>query len=572
MEAALAPGQLLANRYRVDGLLGVSDLAHVYAAVDLHGNRECALKVLPASLRHAPAWNTFESHSRAVAALNVDHVARVFDLGVDSALGQPFVSSERVTFPSLAASLSARGALPPELWCKALSAFARALDAAAGIRVAHGSIKPENLFFSPERPGWARIADFGVNALRAALPGATATPGSLGWAASEQLQSGVATPASDIFALGLVSYCVLTGRHYLATPWQASPSREAVLAELLAEQRPSASERARAQGATLRPELDAWFARALHRDPAARFASAAEAAAAFEAALAAPLQSVDVTAQRAASPEAHGVAAAVAAPLLFQELPRPVSAAAYTPSAPDAALSSLPLPALAPPQPEPARVEPAAMAPLPALEPVRPSSRPPGYAAPRASTTEHIPGLPTRPPVALFAALGISGLLFLSLAAYAVLRVLLPSKQPAPTARSALPSAVSATPLAMPALAAPAPSASALTAAYAHFECTPRACEWLVCDGEKVKQGTIDLPLAPGKHSCSGSRHGFRTAVTEFSISRDGVTNVKLELVPIKATTAPARSKLPASRAPRRAAPAKLSSKSKPQPATKSSR
>jgi serine/threonine-protein kinase len=501
MGPVLAPGSLLVGRYRIQSFIGASELGEVYAALDLQGGRECAVKVLASVLRQAPhAWNAFQDLSRSVAALDADAIARAADFGLDTTVGRPFVVSERVGFPSVATLVTTVGAQPLASWARALSAFSHSFDAAARAGVAHGDIKPNNLFFSPEHPSWARISDFGMGALRAAcLSSSSAAP--LGWAAIEQSRGAPPSPAGDVFALGLVTYYVLTARHYLNSMWHAAPAPEQVLAELAAEH-PAASSRARAQGGELPPALDAWFARALNPDPSARFASAGEAAQALleQSARTEPLLSTE--------PARTGVAAAVAEPLIFQDLPRANSS--------------------------PARNE----APL--------SSRPPGFAAPRAATTEYVAGLPTRAPVALLAAVGVGLVATLAIAGFAIVRLLSNAGAgPVASSSAALPAtAVPAPAPAEPATAAPPsalPSANAKGKGRARFACVPQACEWIVCDGENVKKGQLELELEPGKHSCSASRYGFRTAVSEFQVEAGMTAQVTFELLPAKASSAPAR-------------------------------
>ena len=250
MEALLSPGLLLGGRYRIESFIGVSELGEVYAALDLQIGRECAVKLLPAALKHAPnAWNAFQEQSRGVAALSTDTIARAADFGSDAAIGRPFVVSERIGFPSLAMLVAAHGRVEPTLWAQALLAFARALDAASAASIVHGDIKPNNLFFSAEHAGWARITDFGMALLRVACPPSSGVA-PLGWAALEQTRGEPASRAGDLFSLGLVTFYALTGRHFLSAMWQASPDPGQVLAELSAPP-PAARAHARAQGSDL---------------------------------------------------------------------------------------------------------------------------------------------------------------------------------------------------------------------------------------------------------------------------------------------------------------------------------
>lgn len=539
MEAVLSPGLLLGTRYRIESFIGVSELGEVYAALDTRSGRECCVKLLPAALKHTPAaWKAFQELSRSVAALDAEAIARATDFGTDAAVGRHFVVSERIGFPSLGALIAGHGPLPAALWAQALDAFARSLDAAAGAAILHGDLKPSNLFFAPEHAGWARISDFGMVLLRAACPpGSGVAP--LGWAALEQTRGEPASRAGDLFSLGLITYYALTGRHFLASMWQAAPDPRQLLDEL--EAAPGAAHaHASAQGALLPPALDPWFARALHRDPGARFASAEEAARQF-AELSSELPRAVPSEARipSATVQSSGVAAAVAVPLLFQELPRAsASVSATTGEAPH-------------------------------------SSRPPGFTAPRAATTEHVAGLPPQPPIALLAAVGVGLIATLGLVGYGLVRLFSSGeKTPSPAAAessvaTALPAKLEpSAPAAAPAATTSAPSQAKTQA---HFACAPVACEWVVCDGENVKKGQLELELAPGKHSCSASRYGYRTAVSEFVVEAGKTTRVPFELLPAKAGVSAAAVPAPKAPAPKGAKavakpkkPSTTSSKSTP--------
>jgi hypothetical protein len=153
-------------------------------------------------------------------------------------------------------------------------------------------------------------------------------------------------------------------------------------------------------------------------------------------------------------------------------------------------------------------------------------------------TTEYVAGLPTEPPVALLAAVGVGLIVALAAAGFGVVRLFsrsLPAASASSAASEAPPPKASPSAAEEPAApAAPAASTDYRPRTQAHFACAPVACEWIVCDGENVKKGQLDLDLPPGKHSCSASRYGYRTAVTEFSIEADKTTRVVFELLPTK--------------------------------------
>ncbi|HET9933620.1 MAG TPA: serine/threonine-protein kinase [Polyangiaceae bacterium] len=519
MRAALASGLILAGRYQIVSALGGTEFGAVYTVSDRVSGRECALKLFHPDLRQTPsAFAAYQEVERTVAALPVDAIARASDFGTDGALGQYFVVSELVGFASIAKLVQQHGRLNLAVYCEALGVLATSLDAAAVKGIVHGDLKPENLFFALEHPGWARISDFGTAALRAALsPRASAAP--LGWVSPERMQGSPPSRADDVFALGLVSFYALTGRHYCRSMAEPTVDPALVLRELASE-RPSAAAHARSLGVELSDALDPWFARALAHDPSARFASASDAAKALS-----ELQ------RRDGSGLTPGIAAAVAAPLLFQELPQRL-----TPEKPTTSRAFVPS-------------EPRESGELPR------SSRPPGVAAPRPKPREHVDGLPNAPPVALIAGAASLVLVLAAFGLYGTWRLFARTK-PAPAALAAASASAAQVVSAPP--PAPAPSAEAVIARpAAHFACTPDECEWIVCDGENVKKGVTTLELPVGKHRCSASRYGFRAAVVEFTLEEGKTTNVVFELLPTKAKHARPKPKAPKGAAAKSAVPGK---------------
>jgi serine/threonine-protein kinase len=500
MPTALAPGVLLAGRYQLVAALGGTEFGAVYNALDRVMGRECALKLLHPALRHATAaFSAFQEIERTVAALPADAIARASDFGLDSALGQHFVAGELIGFPSIDELVRSHGRIHLPVFAEAFEVLTTALDAAFAKGIVHGDLKPQNLFFALEHPSWARISDFGMAAVRAACrPDQSAAP--LGWATPARLQGAAASREDDIFALGLISFYALTGRHYCRSMWEQVPDPALVARELDAAN-PSAASHARSLGAELPDFMDSWFARILARDPARRFTSGREAS-----------EALSELTQRDGAALAPGIAAAVAAPLLFQSLPprdvveKPSLSPMFAPS------------------------EPRESAELPR------SSRPPTVAAPRPAAREHVDGVPNAPPIAMLAAAAAIVLVLAALGVFAAYRLFMRSSSatPAPSAAASTASSITAPE------APPSPSAEAAsTDASAHFGCTPEACEWIVCDGEKLKTGVTLLKLPPGRHSCSASRYGFRTAVVEFTLEAGKTTNVVFELLPSKPKTAP---------------------------------
>jgi hypothetical protein len=165
-----------------------------------------------------------------------------------------------------------------------------ALGAAHAVGVVHRDIKPENVFLataqSSDRDLNVKVLDFGIAKLVAeAQDSGTANVGTPLWMAPEQTDLRAAIgPAADIWPLGLIAYRMLTGQHYWRSANDPSGSMQSLLREGLIEPIAPASSRAAEQGVhnLLPPGFDEWFARAVHRDPNARFSSAAEALASLE--------------------------------------------------------------------------------------------------------------------------------------------------------------------------------------------------------------------------------------------------------------------------------------------------
>ena len=318
-------GSILAGRWQIQDFIGSGETGEVYGVRDMHGTSTFALKLFwPSALAQAEIWSAVQQTSRTASGLGVEGVARAYDFGIDANSARPFLVAERVSWSSLADRVRLRGPLTPADVASALTVLARALDAAHAVGLVHRDLKPENVFVSPENAHWVRVSDFGVALLRSASPPPPGWGGSIGWVGPDAADPNArSTPAMDVFALGLVTFFALSGGA-LHRSARAVPIDPGALWQELSAPLDSASTRARELGASLDPAFDAWFQRAVAPDPQARFATVGEMASAFEAVtrtLFAP-QSQNAVAL-------HGVAAAIAQPLIFQlESVQPAAAAA----------------------------------------------------------------------------------------------------------------------------------------------------------------------------------------------------------------------------------------------------
>jgi serine/threonine protein kinase len=281
----LVPGAVFAHDFRIERLLAVGGMGAVYVASQLSTGRERALKVLmPRLAESTDAKRRFEQEAWIGGQIESEHVVEVVAAGVDATSGAPWLAMELLHGETLAALLERRGRLDAATTLELFAQLAHAMGAAHEKAIVHRDLKPENLFLETgRRAGGAftlRVLDFGIAKLHDQA--ARASTGAIGtplWMAPEQAQSGQpVTPATDVWAMGLIAFRVLSGRCF----WRAASDAEAgvvqVLGEMMVEPIPRASDRARELGASpLPPGFDGWFARCTHREPTRRYPNATTA-------------------------------------------------------------------------------------------------------------------------------------------------------------------------------------------------------------------------------------------------------------------------------------------------------
>ena len=283
--------ELLPPRYRSPRRIGRGAMGDIYLATDELLGREVAVKVLA---DHYAAdegiRERFKREALAAARLSGEPGAvTIFDVGDWE--GRPFIVMEHLSGGSLEDRLRREGAQPPVRALEWLDQAGAALDAAHRHGIVHRDVKPANLLLN-ERDE-VTVADFGI-ASSAGMDSMTLTGtvlGTAGYLSPEQAEGQRATPASDLYALAVVAYELLSGER----PFE----RESPTAEAAAHVNapvPSISARCK----NLPHEIDQVFQRALAKDPRQRHRSAREFVAELRDAL---FRSAGATRELAPSPQ-----------------------------------------------------------------------------------------------------------------------------------------------------------------------------------------------------------------------------------------------------------------------------
>jgi eukaryotic-like serine/threonine-protein kinase len=257
----------------------------VYVVEQVSTGKQRALKLmLPQLVADAALRKRFEQEARVGALIESEHVVEVVGAGVDAATNTPWLAMELLVGEDLSELVARQGALGAKDVLVIFEQLCHAVGAAHRVGIVHRDLKPENIFIARSRRAGAEITvkvlDFGIAKIVAeAKTSGTAAVGSPMWMAPEQTDGAPITPATDVWALGLVAFNLLTGRFF----WTAANAAEAtvtqLLREILFESIPSASARANELSAS-RPfpaALNDWFAHCVVRDPTARFQDASAA-------------------------------------------------------------------------------------------------------------------------------------------------------------------------------------------------------------------------------------------------------------------------------------------------------
>jgi serine/threonine-protein kinase len=259
------PNSLIGGRYRVIHGIGSGGMALVYQALDLNLQRQVAVKVLREDLIADPAFTArFLQEARSAANLVHPNIVTVYDFGHDA--GRYFLVMEFVDGMELKTLLRRRGRLPVEQAADLMIQICAGVGYAHRAGLVHCDLKPQNILVSADLR--AKITDFGIARALATIPPDETNEvvwGSPQYFAPEQAAGGPPSPASDVYALGVILFEMLTGQ----LPFRADDS--AGLAELHLRATPPSPRRI---DPSIPASLEQITLKVLSKEPSARYRTA----------------------------------------------------------------------------------------------------------------------------------------------------------------------------------------------------------------------------------------------------------------------------------------------------------
>ncbi|NYJ05435.1 Stk1 family PASTA domain-containing Ser/Thr kinase [Petropleomorpha daqingensis] len=264
--------QVLGERYEIGGVLGRGGMAEVHRGRDLRLGREVAVKVLRQDLARDPSFQVrFRREAQAAASLNHPSIVAVYDTGEDrTALGAtPYIVMEYVEGETLRDVLRREGVLDPDRAMELAADICGALDFSHRNGIVHRDVKPGNVMITPQ--GTVKVMDFGiaraVSDSAATMTSTAAVIGTAQYLSPEQARGEGVDARSDVYSVGCLLYELVTG-----TPPFTGDSPVAVAYQHVREdpKLPSSINPA------VPPELDAILLKAMSKNPANRYQSAAD--------------------------------------------------------------------------------------------------------------------------------------------------------------------------------------------------------------------------------------------------------------------------------------------------------
>jgi serine/threonine protein kinase len=267
----LSPGAKIDDRYEIIAALGAGGMGAVYRARRIRLGDEVAIKVMQATPDAPPeSRDRFLRESRACAQLRHPNIVGLLDFGFDTA-NQPYMVMELLSGPSLQEEIKLEAPMPPSRVVAILDSVASALQLAHDRGITHRDLKPANIVAHKYESGERvyKVIDFGLAAIKAASDETRLTDpafflGTLAYAAPEQMRGEDVSAATDVYALGVIAYEMLTG----GRPFDASNQ-----ATLITKSLTEAPTRVSARASNLPLAIDDAVMKALHKEAGGRWPS-----------------------------------------------------------------------------------------------------------------------------------------------------------------------------------------------------------------------------------------------------------------------------------------------------------
>ncbi|WP_346620843.1 Stk1 family PASTA domain-containing Ser/Thr kinase [Blastococcus montanus] len=264
--------QVLGERYEIGGVLGRGGMAEVHHGRDLRLGREVAVKVLRHDLARDPSFQVrFRREAQASASLNHPAIVAVYDTGEDRTPtgATPYIVMEYVEGETLRDVLRREGRLPIERAMSLAADISGALDFSHRNGIVHRDVKPGNVMITPQ--GTVKVMDFGiaraVSDSAATMTSTAAVIGTAQYLSPEQARGEGVDARSDVYSLGCLLYELVTG----APPFTGDSPVSVAYQHVREDPRLPSS-----INPDVPPELDAILLKAMSKNPANRYQSAAE--------------------------------------------------------------------------------------------------------------------------------------------------------------------------------------------------------------------------------------------------------------------------------------------------------
>jgi serine/threonine-protein kinase len=274
--------RLVGGRYEVGAILGYGGMAEVHAGRDVRLGRDVAIKLLRADLARDPSFQSrFRREAQSAASLNHPAIDAVYDTGEDSDDGvvAPYIVMEYVEGRTLRQVLETEGRLLPQRALEITAQVCAALDQAHQAGIVHRDVKPGNVMLTPS--GDVKVMDFGI-ARAVTGAGATMTQtasvnGTANYLSPEQARGEHVDARSDVYSTGCLLYELLTGAPPFSGDTAVSVAYQHVREDPVPPSRVEPDVSA---------SVDAIVLKAMAKNPANRYQSAADLRADLERALA----------------------------------------------------------------------------------------------------------------------------------------------------------------------------------------------------------------------------------------------------------------------------------------------